>query len=163
MFSNTQFRQFAIFLLAVGLGTSLVYRVINRNLISLDTARRHVVNGRYSEAVAAYERLLDRGFQSDAVYEGLVECYLSFGRPDKARSALQSLISSRQEDDPLRLRQLAATALWMGMHEVAANEYRKVLRLRQDDRPARLGLARALAWSGRFEEAVYEYRILLGE
>ncbi len=162
-FRNEQIRQFSLFLLAVGLGTSLAYHAINRNLILLNTARRHSAHGRYEQAAMVYEKLRDRGFQPDTVLEQLVDCYFSLGRPQEARTALQSLISTEQKPDPFRLRQLAATALWLGMHEVAADEYRNALSLRQGDRSARLGLARALAFSGRFEEAVCEYRILLGE
>ncbi len=163
IFRSRQCRQFAIFLVAVGLGTSLSYHAINRNLISLNTARRHTAHGRLEQAANVYERLLEKDFEPDAVSKQLVECYFALGRPKEARAALQSRVASIPQVDPLLLRQLAATALWLGMHDVAANEYREVLRMRQDDRSAKLGLARSLAWSGRFEEAVSEYRNLLGE
>jgi tetratricopeptide (TPR) repeat protein len=72
-------------------------------------------------------------------------------------------IRQNKESDPLRLSYLAATALGMGLNDIAAQQYRKVLLIRADDRPARLGLARALARAGLYEEAVKEYRTLLGE
>jgi predicted Zn-dependent protease len=83
--------------------------------------------------------------------------------PEKARAALQELILQNKDAEPTRLRYLAATALGMGQQDIAAQQYRKVLLVRPDDRSARLGLARALARAGLYEEAVKEYRILLGE
>lgn len=158
-----QIYQFALFIVAVSIVTSLVYHVLNRNNISLQKARQLASNGRYSEAVPLYEKLAADGVQSQEVYEGLLACQNALKKPEEARVALQELILQNKDAEPTRLRYLAATALGMGQQDIAAQQYRKVLLVRPDDRSARLGLARALARAGLYEEAVKEYRLLLGE
>jgi len=158
---NKQPRNFALFLLFVGIATSLVYRASNRDWISLASAERHAAGGRYEAALPLYEALSEKNFQPEVVYKRLAECLFILGQPREARQAMQKLIAYEQHEDPILLRKLAASALWLGLFQDAAVEYRQVLRLEPDDRMARLGLARALAWSGHFEEAVNEYRILL--
>ena len=158
---NKQLLQFTAFLAAAAIAASAAYHAVNRNVISANAARQHMKQGRYSEAATIYERLRADGFQTQAVSEKLADIYLSLGRPEEARSALQSLVSSGDGAEFYRLRQLAATALWLGMHEEAVHEYKEALRLEPQDRSARLGLARALSWSGNLEDAVVEYRRLV--
>jgi tetratricopeptide (TPR) repeat protein len=158
-----QLRQFALFILVIGITTSLVYHAVNRNRITLQKAHEHVSKDRYSEAAPLYEKLVTAGVQSKDVYEGLLACQNALKNPEKARATLQALIQKNPESDPARLSYLAATALGMGQQDIAAQQYRKVLLIRPTDRPARLGLARALARAGLYEDAVKEYRILLGE
>jgi len=160
---NKQILQFALFIFAIGLGTSLTYHVLNQNSLTLHKAQQHVSQGRYSEAAPLYERLVTAGLQSEEVYEGLLTCRNALKHSEKARDTLQALIQHNKDADPVRLSYLAATALGMGQQDIAAQQYRKVLGVQPDNRSARLGLARALARAGLYEEAVKEYRILLGE
>jgi tetratricopeptide (TPR) repeat protein len=160
---NTQIRQFLLFIIVVALGTSFAYRALNQNSILLHTAKQHFSRGQYTEAATVYQKILSRGFQSTEVYEGLIACHTSLKNPDQVRLALKALLSDNKVTDPAQIRYFAATALGMGLQDIAASEYRKVLSLRPDDRSARLGLARALARAGLYEEAVKEYRLLLGE
>jgi len=158
-----QVQQFVLFILSISIVTSVVYHVLNRDNISLQKAQQYASNGRYSEAVSLYEKLVANGVHSEVVYEGVLICQNALKKPEKARGALQNLIFQSKDAEPTRLRYLAATALGMGEQDIAAQQYRKVLLARPDDRSARLGLARALARSGLYEEAVKEYRHLLGE
>jgi hypothetical protein len=102
---SKQVQQFALFIVAVGAITSLVYHVLN-----WDSSTRQKAQQPVSKAPA-----------------------------------------------------LVATVPGMTQLVSVATEDRKVLQVRPDDRSVQLGLARKLAHEGRYEEAVKEYRILLGE
>lgn len=63
---------------------------------------------------------------------------------------------------PQVLADLGLAYLAIGRFSQATEAYRAYLDRRPQDRQARIQLARALSWSGRYDEAIVEYRTFLG-
>ena len=82
-------------------------------------------------------------------------------------SLLQPLAAQRKSAAPVDATQvrveLAAVLLQSRRYDEAAREYGAILARQPNNFAARLGLARALAWSERFREAETELRVLRGQ
>lgn len=160
---SRQSTQFVVFLLIVAAGMSLLYRLTNRDWIRLAEARSMAKAGRLAEALPIYRSLAMKGFESHIVCKEMADFCFSNNMPREGREALLMLLPLTGGTDPDLLKRLAASALWLKLYTEAATEYSKVLQMEPSDRAARLGLARAFAWGGKCEEAVREYRKLLGD
>ncbi len=100
-----------------------------------------------------------------------LELAATYGRWKKIEEALERYRAMADEDressdtfrNPLYLRPMARLSMESGDYAQAGDLYREIIATREGDLDAWLGLARALQSEGRFEEAVAELRILLGE
>ncbi len=126
-------------------------------------ADRLFEHGNLAAAQPVYEKLAAKGFLSEKNQIRLAECYFAASRPEDARQILNELVQSSDINKiSMRLR-LAEINLKYGWYQDALREYRALVNMNPENRLYRIGYARALAWIGNFEDAVAEYRILLGE
>jgi tetratricopeptide (TPR) repeat protein len=154
---------FSGFLLLVIVLTSLSYHWIRGDHVSLTRADRLFDHGNLAAALPVYEKLAAKGFLNEKTPFRLAECYFATGRPEDARQMLNELVKSFDINKISARHRLAEINLRYGWYQDALREYRALITMNPEDRSYRIGYARALAWIGNFEDAVVEYRILLGE
>ena len=63
----------------------------------------------------------------------------------------------------MAIEELANIYVMLGRFKQAVALYQAYLHEQPDNRSVRILLARALTWSGRFEEAIVQYKKALGE
>ncbi|MBI4160938.1 MAG: tetratricopeptide repeat protein [Acidobacteria bacterium] len=114
--------------------------------------------GDFGGAEAAFREAIGLDPSLGEAHRGLAETLVRQGRPREAGVAANAAVPHLAHD-PRALRSLAEI---LGRNEATRTEaialYRKVLEGDPDDFPARLDLARNLAWSGMRLEAVEECR-----
>lgn len=154
---------FSGFLLLVIIITSLAYHWLRWDHVCLTRADRLFDHGKLAAAQPVYEKLAAKGFLNEKNQVRLAECYFASGRPDDARQILIELAKSSGINKISVRHRLAEINLNYGWYQDALREYRALINMNPENRLYRIGYARALAWIGNFEDAVVEYRILLGE
>ncbi|WP_067439785.1 helix-turn-helix transcriptional regulator [Nocardioides jensenii] len=130
---------------------------------SIHGAREMLRRGRISDALAAFEELLDPVHPDPAVLAGIVECRLARGEHEQVAPLTHQLAHAvRRVPDAhpaagLAHWALAGIAELQGDHEVAAHHFRAAGEVGPDDPdvlPWRAGLALALVRLGQAPEAV---------
>lgn len=151
------------FLLLVVVLTSLAYHWIRGDHVSLTRADRLFEHGDLAAAQPVYEKLAVKGFLNEKNQFRLAECYFATDRPEDALQILKELVKASDINKISMRHRLAEINLQYGWYQDALREYQALINIKPENRSYRIGYARALAWIGNFEDAVVEYRILLGE
>ena len=154
---------FSGFLLLVIVLTSLAYHWIRGDHVSLTRADRLFEHGDLVAAQPVYEKLAAKGFLNQKKQFRLAECYFATDRPEDALQILNELVKASDINKISMRHRLAEINVKYGWYQDALREYRALVKMNPENRLYRIGYARALAWIGNFEDAVAEYRILLGE
>jgi tetratricopeptide (TPR) repeat protein len=150
-----------LFLFAVAALTTIVYHRLNSEWVVFRNAETHFFNKQYTKAIPLYEQLVKEGFEAPGFLEHLGTCYLAAGEAGKALAVFEEMIT-RSENRLPAIGKAGEIYVHFGYFEKAAALYRDILRDHPDDRSVRIRLARVLSWAGRFEEAIDEYRKILG-
>lgn len=151
-----------LFLFIISVLTTSAYHALRSDWVMFRKGEGYFQRREYSKAIPIYTSLLQKGFQSPSAYLHLEESLLASG---DAAGALFSLeMAVQRESQNLRvLSVLAGLYAQTGCFEKAIVSYQRLLRAQPDYREGRIYLARLLSWQGRYEEAVVEYRKVLGE
>jgi len=125
--------------------------------IELQVGRQLLADGRYLDALDAYERSLTASVPADgrAAHAGAIAAALRAAEFESARKHSETLVKLAPHDpDALALH---ADALWAsGLFEEAEARYREVLELAPESARGHHGMARALAARGKLDDALAE-------
>jgi len=103
------------------------------------------------------------GFETPKLLSHLGTSYLAIGDFGKAETIFEDIINHR----PDKLLALKVTGQYLhnfwSILKRPFNLYQTLLQDQPNNISARILLARVLTWSGRFEEAIVEYKKALGE
>jgi len=148
--------------LLVTLLTTAMYHICNPQWILFRKGEAYFHNEEYSKAIFCYERLRDLNFNNPDFLRHLGIAYSATGNPDKAVSAYEALLACCPEaqHDVLVLASLYAE---QDNVDRALDLLKTLTDTGSVTRLATIYRARILAKSGRFEEAIHEYRKALGE
>lgn len=150
------------FLIAVAALTTTAYRLLNPEWVVFRKAETLFSQNDFEAAIPHYEELLRLDFQAPRVLRHLASAYLATGKEIKARHIFETIME-RYGRRPEIMKELAGIYVNHGGFSEAAALYMEILREDPHDHSSRIYLARLLSWTGRFEEAIYEYRKALGE
>jgi Flp pilus assembly protein TadD/predicted aspartyl protease len=131
--------------------------------VQLLLAHEFFAEGRYSDALDAYQRALRAHPPADAraARSGVVQSALRVAEFQLARAEAELLVADTPEDPSAR--SLYGDALWAsGLFEEAEKQYRDALSGVPDMARARHGMARALAARSRLDAALDDARTALG-
>lgn len=148
--------------LGIGAFTSLLYRQLEPEWVDFRRAERQFHAARYPQAAARYRAAVDHGMRDARVFRRLAEAQLktkdSSGAGETARAFLRTGTSSPEET-------YAMSELFIahGEFTTAGAVLESLLQKTPAHRQARFRLAQLLTWTQRFDEAVQQYQILLGD
>ncbi len=151
-----------IALLAIAGATTQAYHIFQADRVLFRRGERSFAGGDFQKAADYYAAALAGGLKSPALLSNLTEAYFALGEKRKASTVLNEFISEYPDESDALFR-LGSWYLREGSFDEAADIYRHILRRLPENAAARLYLARALTWAGQPDQAIREYRILLGE
>jgi tetratricopeptide (TPR) repeat protein len=125
--------------------------------IQLQLARQFLADGRYHDALEAFQTALTATVPADAraTRTGIVQAALRVAEFDVARTAALQLVKGAPADPEAAT--LYGDALWAaGLFEEAEDQYRLALKTTPDLSRGHHGMARALAARSRLDEAMDE-------
>ena len=96
--------------------------------VNLSHGEVRLLEGKYSDAVADFERVLTLDDRSDRAYRGLANAYGAMGLPDKAEQTWQRAVALRPNSADDR-NQWARFELNRGNYAKAAEEFRKAVNI----------------------------------
>ncbi len=149
-----------LFFFAIAAVTTILYHRLNSEWVAFRHAEAFFDEEQYLKAMPIYQDLLEKGFEAPRLFERLATCYLARSDGERASSILGQMIEG-SEDRYAAMKRAGELYVSFGYFEKAADLYRTALQDRPEDRSVRIRLARVLSWSGRFDEAIDEYRKLL--
>lgn len=159
MYQNTKF--FCLLCLSV-LITIKTYLYIHSDWVVFRQAETFFFDKHFDRAVPLYKEIVNNGFSQPEAFMHLAECYEKSGKSDEAIDLYEILTKKKPEDFWLHL-ELGGLYARHQRPLLASKAYRHALSLHPDNRMARIFFARSLTALGKFDEAVKEYRIVLGE
>ena len=153
---------FTLSIIILALATTGAYRYLKQDWLLYRTAQDLSRKEAWSQTIPIYENLVKRGFRTRDTLRLLVQSYEKEGDLALAIAALKRLASLNPGDDPTAF-ELAGLYDRKGDHKDAADIYSVLLAKEPANRAIEIRLARALAASGRFDEAILHYKSILGE
>jgi tetratricopeptide (TPR) repeat protein len=151
-----------LLLLLVAMAATLAYRWFERDKILARRAEVLFAQADYVRAAPLFLAALDLGMEERQVRLPLARSLLLSGQPEKAAIFYERDLA----ENPDRLTTLLGLGdayARMGQFPAAVRLYQAALDRDSRDRLVQIKLARALAGSGRFDEAITVYRQALGE
>jgi len=149
-------------LIVIALLTTAAYHLLKPDWILFRKAETYFSEKAFSQAIPVYARLLERGFEAPALVSHLGTAYVATGRFREAAAIFEDIL--RKAPDKLQeLKELANIYVAFGQFKKAIPLYQTFLQQEPYNRSVRILLARALSWSGRFDEAIVEYRKAVGD
>ncbi len=130
--------------------------------INLEAAKRYFDQGNYADALKEYQKALDFSPDNQIALKGVGWALWKMGDPLKGIPIWQKLISNNPGDISL-MNQLAMIYSEVGQFEDALKVYDQVLQILPTESKARKGRAQVLEWTGRYQEAISEYKMLLAQ
>jgi tetratricopeptide (TPR) repeat protein len=120
--------------------------------VLLSSGQVRTLQGRYSEAVADFQRVLALDNRNDAAYRGLAKAYAATGLPDKAESAWQEAIALRPNSADA-YKSLATFEVNKGDYAKAIANFRRARSLAPENANIVGGLGVALLEAGSLDES----------
>ncbi|MEI6807743.1 MAG: tetratricopeptide repeat protein [bacterium] len=115
-----------------------------------------IKRGDTNAAIAALQSATRVTPSDPAVHARLSQAYSVAGHPLPSLQAMETALSLAPANmDYLKAR--AELGNWLGKPAIAADSYRRMLKVRPDDTPLKLLLARAWAWSGELDKSSGSY------
>ncbi len=151
---------FILFLIFASFISTLLYRVIQKDWIIYREAEKKFKSEHYESAVKNLLLLLDKKFDQTLVIEKLLESYIRLDQKSNAKEILTAFLNQNEYKE---YDKLADLCMRVGMFEESVKLYQNIVSSEPNNRRIRISFARALTASGRFEEAINEYRKILGE
>jgi tetratricopeptide (TPR) repeat protein len=151
---------YTCFFIFIAVVTSLVYRYVHEDLILINNGDTSFHHDDYPKAAHYYSLAIQKGARSDYAFSQLEDAFLLAAQSDKIMTLYLSLTKEFPHDTPL-LHQVGKFYVKRDLFENAKEVYKKILTIHPDDAFARLWLARILTWSGDFNEALYNYNMML--
>jgi tetratricopeptide (TPR) repeat protein len=153
---------FIISVIILALATTGVYRYLKQDWLLYRTAQDLSRKEAWAQTIPIYENLVKRGFRTRDTLRLLAQSYEKEGNLAMAIAAIRELAVLNPGDGPTAL-QLAGLYDRTGDHRDAADIYYALLAREPANRAIEIRLARALAASGRFDDAILRYKAILGE
>jgi len=125
--------------------------------LHLEKSRRHLWQGRQSDALAEYQRAISFYFPNFYTQELRRKAFTDKGIYQKAIQEYQKALAQNPESAELHA-DLGATLGEMGQYKEAASELQKALKLNPNLYAARENLGHAYLFQGQWGEAVQEYQ-----
>ncbi len=120
--------------------------------VTLSLGEVRLLEGKYSEALANFERVLVLDDRNDRAYRGLAKVYAATGLPDKAEETWQKAVELRPNSADAHT-QLGLFALYRGNYAKAVVELRQALRLAPENTKCMSNLGAALLYAGSLDES----------
>jgi len=119
-------------------------------VLSLGEVR--VLQGKYSEALSDFERVLTLDDRNDRAYRGLAKAYAATGLPDKAEETWQKAVALRPNSADGHT-QLGLFELYRGNYAKAVVELRRAVSLAPANTKCMSNLGVALLYAGSLDES----------
>ena len=152
---------FVLLLIALTVGTCLLYRSVKREWVMLRQGERFFQDQRYPEAIGAFQTSWDRGLRCSELVFPFHEAYLATGQASRAHALTTSLICEGKD-----LHQLVPlTELYLS-HQcqgLVASYLHELTGRYPHHRQTRFLAGRLYSRLGLFAEAARQYRHGLGE
>ena len=116
----------------------------------------HSESGRTSEAIKAYEQVIDIGSENITIWNNLGQLYLKVNKYDEALKAFKNAIKLNP-NDPISWNGLGNIYSGIGDLDEAINCYRKAIQFNAGYISPWIQLADVLAKQARFDDALYAY------
>jgi len=138
------------------------YRVasLNPNNPNLDNRNEHLNRVSLLRAIEEYRLALQKDPKHFWAHLQLGRCLLALGRHAEAVEILGTCVSLRPES-PWGYNSRGAALVQMRHYDQAQKEFQRLLQRLPDFLPARLNLGRACQLSGKLDEALKQYEIVL--
>lgn len=137
----------------VALLTSVQERFPHSVLALKALGRYALTQGEFEKARTFYEEALALDPQDVETIARLADCYAAMKQWDQALAVVDRAAATFPKDVGVRLMR-AEVHLWAGDGAGAKQQFSEILAEQPDDPGALAGLARALAWSGDFKQAL---------
>jgi tetratricopeptide (TPR) repeat protein len=111
-----------------------------------------MLQGRYSEAIGAFDQVLALDDRNEAAYRGLAHVYAATGLPDKAKEALRKAVALRPTSAEAH-NQLGIFEVDRGDYAAAAKDLAQASHLAPDNAFIMSNLGAALLYAGRLDES----------
>jgi len=120
--------------------------------VALSFGELRLLQGKYSEAVSAFERVLTFDDRNDRAYRGLAKAYAAMGLPDKAQETWEKAVALHPNSADSH-NQLALFEMSRGAYSQAAAEFRRSLSLAPENVSIMGNLGVALLYAGSLDES----------
>jgi eukaryotic-like serine/threonine-protein kinase len=120
--------------------------------VELSLGEVRLIEGKFPEAVATFERVLAVDDRNDRAYRGLAKAYAAMGLPDKAEQTWQKAVALRPNSADAH-NQLALFELSRGNYTQASAEFRRALNLAPENVTLMSNLGVALLYAGSLDES----------
>lgn len=150
------------FALVVPALTTLAYHGLKQDWVKFRRAEQSFSARAFEQAQAGYLELARRGFSHPLLFPRLVAAQLAMNDERGVRESVRLFAGGAACTAPAAVA-LSEQLACRKMFSEALAVLRPAVARFPESRKARFQLAQVLMWTGRFEEAIVQYRILLGE
>ena len=159
---NAPLYQYLVLVALVSVGTVVAYRSMQSHWLVLRDAEARYTAGDHAGAIPGYRTFLHKRPDHRRAWTHLIDCLEETGQTAEAIALYHNWLARYAGDFWLHV-ELGGIHARHREFSAAVTAYRAALALKPDDRDTRIYLARNLTALGRHDEAIREYRILLGE
>ncbi len=136
------------------------YHILRKEKVLSFHGHQHYKRKEYTQATDYYMQAIDHGERKKLIFQRLEESILHYQNETYVTTMYDTLLSKYPED--VLLLQIASR-FYINNNDFdrASKAYKRILALEPYNVVARFWYARILSWSGKHEDAIKEFKILL--